>query len=207
MTTIVNKHTDPYDEYIGRGSQFGNEFVIGRDGTRIEVIEKYKEGFRKRILEDIEFRCEVLKLKNKILGCYCKTKQEPDRPCHGDVIKEYLTKRIGLAIVGSRNFDNFTALYALWNKYFKNNFDYIVSGGANGVDTCSRQLAGEIGIDHIEFLPDWDKWGKSAGFKRNKDIINNCNAMLAIWRGSSPGTGHSIELAKQQKKPSFIFYV
>ena len=29
--------------YVGRGSPWGNPFVIGKDGTREEVIEKFKQ--------------------------------------------------------------------------------------------------------------------------------------------------------------------
>ncbi|PIW12451.1 MAG: hypothetical protein COW35_01440, partial [Candidatus Infernicultor aquiphilus] len=31
-----------YDVYIGRPSKWGNPFTIGKDGTRSEVIEKYR---------------------------------------------------------------------------------------------------------------------------------------------------------------------
>lgn len=40
MCTVVNKYKEEYDIYIGRGSRWGNPFVIGKDGTREEVIEK-----------------------------------------------------------------------------------------------------------------------------------------------------------------------
>lgn len=84
MTTVVNKRKQKYDVYIGRGSPFGNPFIIGRDGNRAEVIRKYRDYFYKRI-EDSEFRDRVLSLKGKVLGCFCKP-----LPCHGDVIVEFL---------------------------------------------------------------------------------------------------------------------
>ena len=81
---VVNKYKEKYDVYIGRPSIFGNPFSVkeyGREGC----IEKYKEYFYKRIKEDVKFKEEVLKLKDKVLGCFCKP-----LACHGDVIKEYL---------------------------------------------------------------------------------------------------------------------
>ncbi|TIL97281.1 MAG: DUF4326 domain-containing protein, partial [Mesorhizobium sp.] len=39
---IVGKATAPGRVYIGRPSKWGNPFVIGRDGSREEVIEKYR---------------------------------------------------------------------------------------------------------------------------------------------------------------------
>lgn len=60
-------------------------------------------------IKDKEFREKVLKLKNKALGCFCKTKDRPNTSCHGDVIKEFLDKQRGLAIIGSGEFCNYKA--------------------------------------------------------------------------------------------------
>lgn len=206
MTKIVNINKEKYDVYIGRNKNndaglWGNPWIIGRDGSREEVIERYKQEFNKKIL-DKEFRAEVLKLKNKTLGCFCR----PESICHGDVLKEYLDKRTGLAVIGSRTFVNYAGLVSVWKKYFVGKFDYIVSGGANGADKLGKSLSDETGLDYVEFLPDWDKFGGGAGMIRNKDIINNCSAVLAFWNGESKGTKNSLDLAKEMRKPSFIFY-
>lgn len=81
MTRVVNKYKEPYDIYIGRGSKWGNPFVIGQDGTREEVVEKYK----KYILEQPELLKALSELQNKTLGCFCKPKA-----CHGDVLVELI---------------------------------------------------------------------------------------------------------------------
>ena len=85
MTSIVNKYKSSYEVYIGRGSVWGNPFVIGKDGSREEVIEKYKGYFNNKISNDVLFLNQTLNLKNKILGCFCKP-----LACHGDVIVEFL---------------------------------------------------------------------------------------------------------------------
>jgi hypothetical protein len=82
---VVNLKKDRYDVYIGRGSPYGNPFVIGTDGTRDEVIDKYKIYFYDKIANDPRFKQQVSRLKSKILGCHCK----PLR-CHGDIIKQYI---------------------------------------------------------------------------------------------------------------------
>ena len=80
MTRVVHCKKEPYDVYIGRPSIWGNPFVIGRDGTRQEVIDK----FRQRLETTPELKCMVKKeLKGKVLGCWCKPKL-----CHGDVLVE-----------------------------------------------------------------------------------------------------------------------
>ena len=81
-TSLVNiKNKEPYDVYIGRPSKWGNPFHIGVDGSRAEVIEKYKAWLltHPTLMNDLE------QLRGLRLGCYCKPKA-----CHGDVIVEIL---------------------------------------------------------------------------------------------------------------------
>jgi len=82
VTTVVNVKTHPYTRYIGRPGIMGNFYVIGRDGTREECIEKYRETFNK---DEALKKFARENLWNEILGCYCKP-----LACHGDVIAEYL---------------------------------------------------------------------------------------------------------------------
>lgn len=83
MTKVVHCKIEPYDIYIGRPSKWGNPFTIGKDGTREEVIQKY----RKWILEKQELLAALPELDNKVLGCWCHPK-----PCHGDVLISLLNK-------------------------------------------------------------------------------------------------------------------
>ena len=86
MTTVHNKYKENYDIYIGRPTIFGNPYEIGKDGNREEVVKKYREYFNNRIQSDKGFLKQVLTLKGKRLGCFCKPNE-----CHGDVICEFLT--------------------------------------------------------------------------------------------------------------------
>jgi hypothetical protein len=81
MCIVVNKYKSPFDVYIGRGSLWGNPYVIDKDGDRAEVIRKYRLLLWQQI-QDGEVTIDQLKsLNGKRLGCFCKPK-----PCHGDVI-------------------------------------------------------------------------------------------------------------------------
>lgn len=89
MTKIVNiHHRKGYDVYIGRPgkgqiSKWGNPFVIGKDGTREEVIEKFR-AYLVQSYHDGKFtREDILALDGKTLGCFCSP-----LPCHGDVLIE-----------------------------------------------------------------------------------------------------------------------
>jgi len=45
---------------------------------------------------------------------------------------------------------------------------------------------------------EWDKYGKSAGYRRNQDMANVAEALIAIRVGgeSSKGTTHMIKIAE-----------
>jgi hypothetical protein len=81
MLKVVHCKKESYDVLIDRTTKWGNPFVIGRDGTRSEVIEKY----RNYILKNQELLDSLDELKGKVLGCWCKPKS-----CHGDVLVELL---------------------------------------------------------------------------------------------------------------------
>jgi hypothetical protein len=83
MTRVVHCKKEEYDVYIGRPSKWGNPFVVGKDGSREEVIEKY----RTYLLQNAELLASLHELKGKILGCWCKPKA-----CHGDVLAEMAGK-------------------------------------------------------------------------------------------------------------------
>jgi len=82
---VVNLRKEKYDVYIGRGSMFGNPYPLTHSNTRQIVIDLYREWFYNQ-LKYPDFKAEVEKLRGvDTLGCYCKPK-----PCHGDIIVEYL---------------------------------------------------------------------------------------------------------------------
>jgi hypothetical protein len=69
--------------YIGRAcfgrprSKWANPFVIGKDGTRKEVIAKYRSW----ILKQPKLLADLHELDDKVLGCWCGNKS-----CHGQVL-------------------------------------------------------------------------------------------------------------------------
>lgn len=200
MTRVVNVNLDHYDVYIGRAGHgqsgyFGNPF---KEESRKNNIENFKKYFYDRLIRDQEFRFKVLGLKNKILGCFCKPK-----PCHGDVIADYLNnlKPISLAVVGSRSFNDYPLLRKTLGFY---EIKEIISGGAIGADSLAKRYAQEHNINIKEIKPLWDVHKKSAGYLRNVQIVDACDEVIAFWDGTSKGTGHTIEIAQSKNKPISI---
>jgi Domain of unknown function (DUF4326) len=64
---IVGKRANPDRVYVGRPSKWGNPFVIGRDGSRDEVIEKYRAW----IVRQPKLMAALPELRGKDLVCWC----------------------------------------------------------------------------------------------------------------------------------------
>jgi len=110
-----------------------------------------------------------------------------------------------IAIVGSRTFSD----YDLLKNYITDiisveEIDMVVSGGAKGADTLGMKFAQNHDIELKEYKPDWEKYGRAAGFARNKLIIDDADAVFVFWDGISKGTKHDIDLAKKAEKELHI---
>jgi len=73
----------------------------------------------------------------------------------------------------------------------------IVSGMARGVDKLGVRWANETNTPLKKYPAEWDKFGKSAGYRRNVEMSKNADALLAIWDGASKGTKHMINIATE----------
>ena len=64
--------------YVGRGTPWGNPFVIGTHGTREVVIAKFTRYAHKRLELEPEW---LDSLRGKDIVCWCAPE-----PCHADVL-------------------------------------------------------------------------------------------------------------------------
>lgn len=83
MPRVLNRktHEIPVDAmYVGRPSKYGNPFVIGRHGTREQVIERYRDHLKSNPHLVNLARQE---LRGKDLVCFCSP-----LACHADVLLE-----------------------------------------------------------------------------------------------------------------------
>lgn len=68
--------------YIGRGSRWGNPWVLGRDGDRADVIALYRVTLWAKIEHGALTLEDLAALDGQDLACHCKP-----LACHGDVLE------------------------------------------------------------------------------------------------------------------------
>ena len=115
-----------------------------------------------------------------------------------------------LIIAGSRNFTDYQKLKTECDQFLQEHKNIeIVSGGYyKGADKLGIQYANEKGFDLIKFSAEWNKFGKAAGPKRNKEMARYADALIAFWDGKTKGTKSMINLAKKEALIiKIIFYV
>ncbi len=80
----AGKQNSDSQHYVGRPSEFGNPYVIGKDGTRDNVVELFKEWF----FNDPDLMAKAVdELKGKDLVCWCAP-----WACHADILLEYVNR-------------------------------------------------------------------------------------------------------------------
>ena len=102
-------------------------------------------------------------------------------------------------IAGSRNFNNYVQLKNVCN-HLLNNFQKIeiVSGGCRGTDLLGERYALEHGYPIKRFPANWNRYGRAAGPKRNAQMAEYSDMLIAFWDGKSRGTFNMVQEAKSQ---------
>jgi len=108
-----------------------------------------------------------------------------------------------IAVIGSRTIKDYCLVEQELKKIISQD-DEIISGGASGVDEIAEMFAKKNKIKLTIFKAEWSKYGKKAGYIRNKEIWKYCDWGIAFWDGKSKGTQHSFKLAKELNKKIII---
>lgn len=113
-------------------------------------------------------------------------------------------------VCGSRTWENYSAIKNRLALFADDTV--IVHGAARGADEMAAKAALELGLA-IDLPPtfanplggypaEWERYGKRAGYIRNRQMIDSgVGLVIAFWRGESPGTASTIDLAQRCDLP------
>ena len=110
-----------------------------------------------------------------------------------------------IIVAGSRSIIDYGAVVkAVIDSGFS--LSMVVSGGAKGADALGEKFATENNLQVKIFPADWKRYGRAAGPKRNKEMAEYADGLIAIWDGSSKGTKNMIREMEKLEKPVFVLH-
>lgn len=102
-------------------------------------------------------------------------------------------------VCGARTYNNIEHLYSTLDKLHKKyGFDVVIEGDARGADRMAGYWARKNKLDNLKFPADWEKYGRAAGFIRNKQMLDEGQPDLVIAFGLTPeskGTRNMVDQA------------
>lgn len=117
-------------------------------------------------------------------------------------------------ICGSRNFNRYDVMGRVMEPIFRYYYDpskgtsdiVVISGKARGADKMGEEWAEEFNLPVEEYPADWNKYGKSAGYIRNKQMLEEGkpDLVVAFPIGESRGTRNMISLAEKANIKTII---
>ena len=113
-----------------------------------------------------------------------------------------------LIVAGGRDFTNtnhmIDELQKLVNSGSIPDCPELVCGMARGADMLAYSLWANNRMPIHNFQANWDKYGKSAGYRRNQEMGEFADAAVCFWDGKSKGTKHMIDIMNRLNKPVYV---
>lgn len=104
-----------------------------------------------------------------------------------------------ILVCGDRNWSDFNIIKRELSKY--PNGTIIIEGDCRGADNIGEYIAKQLGFEVIKFPANWEKYGKSAGPIRNRQMLieGKPDLILAFHSNiqNSRGTKNMIETANK----------
>ena len=111
-----------------------------------------------------------------------------------------------LIIAGSQTFTDYQRLCQTL-ALERSRITQVLTGGARGAEQLGYRWAWKHQVKHQLFRADWERFGKSAGVRRNYQMAQASDMLLAFWDGRSAGTQHMISCMQQLGKPVVVILV
>jgi len=117
-----------------------------------------------------------------------------------------------LLVCGSREYELATELERVLDALVSvNRPSQVIVGGARGADRLAAAWSRKRGFETVTVLADWNRDGKSAGFKRNERMVNRLRsgdkvvAFVVDATAPTAGTAHTMGLAAKKGFPVRVY--
>jgi len=112
-----------------------------------------------------------------------------------------------LLVCGSRTWTDEEKIRAELEKHKNEGYTVLVHGDARGADRIADKAGKDLGYEVIACPADWEQFGRSAGFIRNRQMLlgehgsvgtgNKVELVLAFHKDGSKGTAHTVRTAHE----------
>jgi len=105
-------------------------------------------------------------------------------------------------VTGDRNWTDRAAI-KLWLEVLKEvGYDEVIEGEARGADTIAREEAEKLELKVDPYPANWDKYGRSAGPIRNREMLDQCPDLVLAFHShlltKSKGTADCVREARKR---------
>lgn len=103
-----------------------------------------------------------------------------------------------VAVTGGRDYANREHVWRTLDEiHAERTIDLLVTGGCRGADRLAGKWADAHGVCVAEFTPNWAKYGRAAGPRRNEWMLRESQASLLVAFPGGKGTDGCIEIARR----------
>ena len=111
-----------------------------------------------------------------------------------------------LLVAGSRAFTDYQKLCQVLAPE-RHRIAQVLTGGARGADQLGYRWAWKHQVKHQLFRAEWERFGRSAGMRRNHQMAQAGDMLVAFHVNNSPGTAHMIACMRARGKPVVVIQV
>ena len=111
-----------------------------------------------------------------------------------------------LIIAGARTFTDYQFLCQVLTPD-RHRIAQVLTGGARGAEQLGYRWAWKHTVQHQLFRAEWERFGKSAGVRRNHQLAQAGDVLVVFGDGPSPGTAHLIQCMQALGKPVVVVSV
>lgn len=91
--------------------------------------------------------------------------------------------------------------------HFQSHVTEVIVGECYGVDTIARGVAFELGLTVRQFVADWSRWGRAAGPRRNRAMLEAQPDLIVAFHDNleaSKGTRNMVAQARHEGVPVIL---
>lgn len=109
-----------------------------------------------------------------------------------------------MAIVGSRHFPEMERVTEFVQRLPAGAI--VLTGGASGVDAAAGQAARDRALGLIKLPPRFEEaTDPTASGRRNQELIDSADVLVAFWDGTSQGTRKTVERALESGREVHVY--